>query len=140
MRARQSLPLLLPATLLLALACAATAQQPAAPPSPFSNLKVLSGVSSKSEMRQLMKRQAAALGVKCVHCHVPGKFELDEKPEKLKARDMMRMVREINATWFPDAETPAVTCWTCHRGTTEPPHEVPPEALAGPEGFQAADE
>ena len=96
----------------------------------FKNVKILTGVTSKSEMRRIMKEQAAALGVKCSHCHVPGKFDLDEKKEKVAAREMMKMVRDINALpVFKDAEEkPAVTCWTCHRGGTEPEHVVPQSA------------
>ena len=43
---------------------------------------------------------------------------LDTKPKKLKARMMLEMVRDINAK-FGDDKT-HVTCWTCHRGSTEP--------------------
>ena len=40
---------------------------------------------------------AGSLGVTCDHCHTSS-FELDEgNPAKLKARQMMRMVDEINA-------------------------------------------
>lgn len=97
-----------------------------AAPATFKNVKVLTGVTSKTEMRRIMKEQAAALGVKCVHCHVPGKFELDDKDEKKAARAMMTMVRDLNAKYFPDAKEPAVTCWTCHRGEQKPASPPPP--------------
>ena len=96
----------------------------------FKNVKILTNVTSKTEMRRIMKLQAASLGVKCSHCHVPGKFDLDDKKEKLVARDMLKMVANLNDTVFKDAEKkPAITCWTCHRGGTEPEHEVPQAAL-----------
>lgn len=109
----------------------AAAQTAPAPGEPvFKNVKVLTGVTSKIEMRKLMKEQSAALGVKCTHCHVPGKFELDDKKPKLVAREMLRLVEQLNATTFKDAEEPpAITCWTCHRGETKPQTAVPRSAF-----------
>jgi hypothetical protein len=112
-------------------------EAPAAPL--FKNVKVLTSVSSKAEMRQIMKKQAASLGVKCAHCHVPGKFDLDEKPEKETARRMMRMVQEINAKYFKEPDDPKVTCFTCHAGKEEPENEVPATLLTSDgDTFEAA--
>ena len=47
----------------------------------------------------------------------------DEKPEKLTARMMFSMVKDINAK-FPDGKA-HVTCYTCHRGM-EMPLAAPP--------------
>ena len=103
---------------------------PAGDAAQFKNVKILTHVTSKTEMRRIMKEQAAALGVKCSHCHVPGKFDLDDKKEKLVAREMMRMVANLNSTVFKEAEKkPAISCWTCHRGGTEPEATVPQSAL-----------
>ena len=100
----------------------------------FKNVKVLTDVHTKTQMRSIMKEQAASLGVKCVFCHVPGKFDLDDKKEKVKARDMLKMVSELNSNWLKDSEKkPAVSCWTCHRGSKEPEHAIPPEKLAEPD-------
>src|SRR5262245_818253 len=74
-----------------------------------------------------MNAVAASLGVRCDHCHVRNtanpkavdggwEFERDDKPTKAKGREMMRMVREINASRFEGR--PVVTCFTCHRGDT----------------------
>ena len=60
----------------------------------------------------------AALGVECSFCHVQGDFASDDKPHKEMARKMIVMAREINAN-FPDGKI-HVTCYTCHRGSTEP--------------------
>ncbi len=60
----------------------------------------------------------AALGVECTFCHVQGNFASDDKPEKETARHMITMAKNINAN-FPDGQT-HVTCYTCHRGATEP--------------------
>ena len=118
------------AALVVSTACADTPVEDAAT---FKNVKILTDVKTKTEMRRIMKAQAASLGVKCSYCHVPGKFELDDKKEKVVARKMLAMVRDLNATTFkdvPEDEKPAITCWTCHRGAEEPQSVVPPEALA----------
>lgn len=104
----------------------------------FENVEILTGVTSKSEMRSIMKEQAKALGVKCTYCHVQGQFALDDKEEKVEARKMMRMVNEINAKYFPD-EKQGITCWTCHQGSEHPELTRPSGEEAPPSGFQAAD-
>ena len=43
---------------------------------------------------------------------------LDTKPAKVKARQMIELVTEINAK-FGDGKV-HVTCWTCHLGSTMP--------------------
>jgi len=40
---------------------------------------------------------STSLGVECGFCHVQGKMELDDKPEKKTAREMMAMTAAINA-------------------------------------------
>jgi hypothetical protein len=106
--------------------------------SPFQNVQVLTQVKSKKEMRGIMKAQAKALGVKCTYCHVQGKFSLDDKKKKVQAREMLKMVAEINTNWFAEEEH-GVTCWTCHRGVEEPESTRPAEADGSGEGFEAAD-
>lgn len=107
----------------------AVAQEPAGE-SEFKNVQVLKHVKSKAEMRQIMKAQSAALGVKCTHCHVQGKFELDDKKEKLVAREMLKMVASLNATTFKDFEPkPSITCWTCHRGSVDVERDIPQSAF-----------
>jgi hypothetical protein len=85
----------------------------------------------------------AAVGVECNFCHVFGaqmerghanERELDGNPKKLVARNMIGMVKEINATLFPTEEVDIVlaaasepppgkhyvTCFACHRGNHVP--------------------
>ncbi len=91
----------------------------------FKNIQVLKGMPA-SELRPAMMRFSRALGVKCDYCHVAREFDKDDKPAKATAREMIRMVREIDDAHFP--QTRLVTCWTCHRGNAKPetaPH--PPE-------------
>ena len=53
----------------------------------------------------------------CAYCHVQDRSS-DEKMQKVTARNMVIMVKEINGR-FPEGEA-HVTCWTCHRGSTTP--------------------
>ena len=68
-----------------------------------------------------------ALGVTCNTCHVRGNFASEEKPIKLKARQMLEMTRALNKQYFPDHKPKEgesvlgrVTCYTCHKGETAP--------------------
>lgn len=79
------------------------------------NLKIL---PADENLIPTMRSFTAALGVKCDFCHVQGDFASDDKPHKEIARHMISMAKEINGN-FKDGKT-HVTCYTCHRGTTEP--------------------
>ena len=81
---------------------------------PPKNLKLL----QPSEIRSTMAAFRQALGVKCEYCHVQGDFASDDNPHKGIARNMIVMTREIN-TKFTDGKQ-HVTCFTCHRGASEP--------------------
>jgi hypothetical protein len=125
---------------LLALATAAGAQPPQAPPAGGApaqeqrpkNLKVLPADMPMRAVRDTMTAFTRALGVRCTYCHVgvegqPGTndFASDDKVQKEKTREMMRMVAAINGQHLPrvpERRTPAipVTCMTCHRGLAEP--------------------
>jgi photosynthetic reaction center cytochrome c subunit len=86
------------------------------------NLKVLKA----EDIRPVMGAMKGALGQKCEFCHVEGDFASDQKHEKLVARTMIEMVNEVNAK-FPDGKV-HVSCYTCHRGKTEPDMVPPPAA------------
>ena len=79
-----------------------------------ANLKVLTPQNVEITMQNI----TFALGARCIDCHDVNDLSLDTKPPKVKARMMLEMVRDINAK-FGDGNT-HVTCWTCHRGSTEP--------------------
>lgn len=71
-----------------------------------------------------------ALGVSCTHCHVPGEWDRDDKPQKQVARDMAELVGRINRDLLPaikhlDSKTPTVNCTTCHRGHVKPALNLP---------------
>jgi photosynthetic reaction center cytochrome c subunit len=85
------------------------------------NIKVLNAFP-ESQLIPMMNLMAASLGVQCNYCHVfkdrqlvP---ELDEKPEKNTAREMITMTLNLNKTVKPlNGE---VSCFTCHKGRTSP--------------------
>lgn len=115
---------------------AAQAEPPAAPPAepPAKNLQVLPKEWTRREViDRVMKNWTADLGVRCQHCHVgeEGKpfsewdFTSDAKPEKQTAREMLRMLEEVNRR-LASIETlhahggAKATCYTCHRGQPHP--------------------
>jgi hypothetical protein len=122
--ARTHQGLLLPLLGLLLLVTPLIAQEPQAPQPPPSgehrpppapkNLKLL----QPETLMPTMMAFKAALGVECSFCHVHGDFASDENPHKEIARKMIVMAQQINAN-FPDGKI-HVTCYTCHRGSTEP--------------------
>jgi hypothetical protein len=103
------------------------------PPDSTVNLKVLPRDIPVRELINTMRGFTNALGVRCQHCHIGEEgeplaefdFVSDDMPAKLKAREMLRMVAQINGEWLADLPrrgTPAVevACVTCHRGQARP--------------------
>ena len=81
------------------------------------NLKVLTPENLMAQMQTF----PVALGVEnegnCNFCQEADR-SLDTKPTKVKARQMIEMVADINEK-FGDQKV-HVTCWTCHLGSTKP--------------------
>ena len=108
------------------------------------NIQVLKGLP-ESQLFLVMNFVGDSLGVHCDYCHVKnGKnpqtdadnwiWDSDAKHEKVVARDMMRMVLDLNRMKFN--REAVVTCYTCHRGSTAvermaplPPRDFAKEAL-----------
>ena len=107
------------------------------------NIQLLKGLP-ESQLFAVMNFMRASLGVSCAHCHVNSggdkwEWEKDDKPAKRTARRMMQMVFDINKANFNGAHK--VSCYTCHRGSTEPAAvlplpQSPPEG--GPGGVKPA--
>jgi hypothetical protein len=95
--------------------------EPPQPPKPaeevYKNIQVLKGMPAPDLLRA-MQSFTRSLGVKCEFCHVEGAFDKDDKREKQTARKMILMAHQINTDNFHGHMR--VTCWTCHRGATEP--------------------
>ncbi|HXS49820.1 MAG TPA: c-type cytochrome [Sphingomicrobium sp.] len=124
---------------------------PASPPDlsfanpPHKNLKFLPQDITGPQLLGTMKLFTVSLGVRCTYCHVgeEGKplstfdFASDAKDHKLTARKMLAMMHRINAEDFDvkQFKDTKVTCFTCHRGSTQPvafPPAVPRPSGAPP--------
>lgn len=121
------------AALALCLSSNAFAQAPGKwPPDSLINTQVISRDTPVMRVVGTMRDFSFGLGVRCTFCHVGTEemplaqvdFASDEKRNKLVARQMMRMVQEVNRRLdtIPQPGTPeiAVTCATCHRGVSRP--------------------
>jgi ferredoxin len=82
------------------------------------NIQVLKGLPA-DRLMPVMKAFSAALGVNCTYCHVSiEQPEKDDKPTKQRARDMIKMMRDVNTRLGGGQK---VSCMTCHRGQPRPP-------------------
>ena len=118
----------------LALPAASSAQSPEPwkwPDKP-ANLKVLPKDFNGERLHAVMRGFTRSLGVRCVHCHVgqDGKplssfdFASDQNPNKERAREMYRMLGDINGHLKkiqPSGEKRVnMWCHTCHQGRPRP--------------------
>jgi photosynthetic reaction center cytochrome c subunit len=83
----------------------------------YKNLKVLSDAPA-AQLIPAMQFISASLGVECNFCHVEGHFDKDDKKPKQIARQMMQMTLALDEGTFEGDRR--VTCYSCHRGTTDP--------------------
>ena len=117
-------------------------------PVTHENLKILPADIPQPQLLQTMQGFAQALGVQCGYCHASApapeggrgaaggrgrgqaaapqfNFPSDEKPAKKVAREMMTMVRDLNARVPAAVGKTAnaavnIQCITCHRGVATP--------------------
>jgi photosynthetic reaction center cytochrome c subunit len=82
----------------------------------YKNIQVFKGIPA-AELEPTMAFISGSLGVKCDYCHT-NPFEKDEKTTKQTARQMIKMVLELNKGSFNGEK--AVSCFTCHRGKPIP--------------------
>ena len=100
----------------------------------FKNIQTLKGIPA-DELIPTMQFITASLGVECEFCHVQGAFDKDDKKPKQIARKMMDMMFAINKDSFNGHRE--VTCYSCHRGNTDPVaipvvmSDDPKEAMGG---------
>ena len=116
---------------LLGAAASSVAQQPGSAGATRPKLQVLQSLP-EAQVFPVMNLISTSLGVHCDHCHVQATpdysrtpsnaggwvWDRDDKESKRRARDMMKMVVELNASRFGGESK--VTCFTCHRGAMEP--------------------
>lgn len=102
---------------------------------PPKNLQVLPKDLSRAEVVSRMRPIASALGVRCEYCHVSttgpdgreqNDFAADDKDTKKTAREMMKLVNDINDKYLIAGmgktltEWHRVSCATCHHGLAKP--------------------
>ncbi|HJZ79047.1 MAG TPA: c-type cytochrome, partial [Pyrinomonadaceae bacterium] len=85
------------------------------------NIKVLTGLP-QSQLIPVMNYMAASVGRRCDYCHVNNNgqwdYPSDDKQEKTTAREMIKMVLDVNKNTFKGNTN--VSCYTCHRGRNSP--------------------
>jgi tetratricopeptide (TPR) repeat protein len=96
------------------------------------NLQVLPKDFPPDRLHAVMSGFTRSLGVRCVHCHVGTEgrplstfdFASDANPNKDRAREMYRMLGDINRHLkkIPPSADKRVNMWcqTCHRGRPRP--------------------
>jgi tetratricopeptide (TPR) repeat protein len=115
---------------------------------PPKNLQVLPKDMPRNQVTAIMRQFTMALGVRCEHCHTEAPaaaapadttaggrggrgggpqldYALDDKETKKVAREMLKMVNDINGKYLPATgrtitDLTRVTCETCHHGLAKP--------------------
>lgn len=114
-------------------AAAASPQQPSWHwPEKAKNLQVLPKDCDAEKLQAIMKGFTRSLGVRCTHCHVGTEgqplstydFVSDQNPNKDRAREMYRMLGDINGHLkkiTPSGDQRVnMWCGTCHHGRPRP--------------------
>ena len=96
----------------------------------FKNIQSLKGVPAGRLLAIMSFGYARSLGVDCTHCHIPDKWEAEDKNTKQIARDMSTMTKKINDELLKNIKnlksvSPTVNCTTCHRGQIVPALNLP---------------
>jgi hypothetical protein len=96
----------------------------------FKNIQILKSMPAGRLLRIMELGYARSLGVTCLHCHVAGEWDKDEKPTKQIARDMINMANTINSDLLKNIKNlkgpnSVVNCTTCHRGQVKPALNLP---------------
>ena len=97
----------------------------------FKNIQTMKNTPAGRLLSVMEMGFARSLGVDCTHCHVPDKWEAEDKTQKQTARDMSNMVSTINRDLLKNiknlkSESPIVNCTTCHRGEVKPALNLAP--------------
>ncbi len=112
----------------------------------FKNIQRFKGVPAGRLPMIMSMGFSRSLGVSCTHCHVPGEWDKEDKPQKQVAREMAALADKISRELLPairnlDSKQPMVNCTTCHRGEVKPALNLPghpprPPAAPRPAGTE----
>lgn len=96
----------------------------------FKNIQTMKDRPAGQLLAVMELGYSRSLGVTCTHCHVPEKWESEEKPQKQIARDMSALVGKLNGDLLKNIKNlkstaPTVNCTTCHRGQIVPATNLP---------------
>lgn len=96
----------------------------------FKNIQMFKGMPAGRVLAVMQIGYAKSLGVDCMHCHVPGQWEKEDKPPKQITREMAEMAKIINTKYLKEIKNlknanPVVNCTTCHRGQVKPALNLP---------------
>ena len=90
----------------------------------WKNIQGFKGMPAGRLLRIMDVGFSRSLGVTCLHCHVAGRWDSDEKRPKRVARQMMAFTHDVNERLDEVSDlagkNPAVNCTTCHRGQVVP--------------------
>ena len=96
----------------------------------FKNIQLFKGSKNFTAEHFLLMMNIGwgkGLGVSCTYCHVPGRWESDEKQTKDIAREMYGLRQMVNdkLKTIPGLQSaqPLINCGTCHQGAPIPNKE-----------------
>src|ERR1041384_7197834 len=69
----------------------------------FKNIQIFKTLPA-TQLDPTMAFISGALGVRCSYCHASNGFDKDDKPAKLTARQMLKMVFDLNKGSFNGQE------------------------------------
>lgn len=96
----------------------------------FKNIQTMKDRPAGQLLAVMEFGYSRSLGVTCTHCHVPDKWESEDKPQKQVARDMSALVGKLNGDLLMNIKNlksaaPTINCTTCHRGEVKPALNLP---------------
>lgn len=105
----------------------------------FKNVKLHKAMPAKEFLTMMDEQYGRGLGFTCSNCHLDNKdYASDERKNKVIARQMERMQRDIDAKYIAkvkelDDPRPKTTCVMCHRGVTHMPNTMDVPASPPPQ-------
>jgi len=96
----------------------------------FKNVKLHKDMPVQEFLTMMDEQYGRGLSFACTNCHMDnGDYASDERKNKVIARQMERMQRDIDSKYVAkvkelDDPRPKTTCVMCHRGTTHMPNTM----------------